>query len=1195
MAASAVLHAMNGDKLHPFFARSVNGNYSDTEPGSDAPTDEISTIDGASEKHTKATKRRKPRNGDGKTQQTLQELVQPQSNDTQPQETQRRQEIPDSCSSEAILSTPPRKQRKTIQKSLVPLAQKTLRPLEVPDSCSSEPLLSTPPRKRRRTSEVEPLEADDNNDVSLPAEHAREDVTPRGPPSPRVVISVSSPLPTKPPQPEEPATPPKKMLRLTAAGKFSSPISKKPKEEEQPAEEKRRRGRPRKAKEVEQDRHLLVGFSYDNEGDIGSRIDRILAGEETIANVFQPTPKKQRTPRKKQPAKPTHPFFTGKAKEQPPALKQESPRKTSAVTPGKLRRQTMSVHQKHQAPEVNENYTSALLKDRLMMKHPGAREAAWPNKEQVHVRDLDVDEMRIAHEVVTAIPQKRKRKAASKPFPPEEAILNQLTSCLAPEAEGKIRDDGFRDPHPSLRVPQRLLLSGEDIALRVKSELIAAHAQEVADETHPPARHPALSDALERVSNSLSAFDEICGETQSWTQKYAPSTAAQVLQPSKETTALRDWLTSLTVTAVEGVSRVDLKPSSKAETKPKRKRRRKNEEMDGFLVESDEDMRDMDELTDPEDPPATSIGRHAVKSVVQIVSDGVKSSNAVLLSGPHGCGKTAAAYAVAKEVGFRVFEINPCERRSGKDVLDRVGDMAENHLVKHHGTDTGETSSTEEPGRLDEAFQRDLASGRQGKMASFFKPKAEAKQVSSRKVAKTKANIIDAVQKAIKKPTKNQQQSLILLEEVDILFKDDKDFWTTVLKLIATSKRPFILTCNDEDLVPLQAISLHAILRFSPPSVDLAIDYLLLIAAAEGHLLKRDAVMSLYESKRHDLRASISELDFWCQMAVGDPRSGLGWIYQRYPPGSDVDHLGRKLRVVSDGTYQSGMGLAPDATLNGEKKLLWQWHEFGVDPATALGWYNMPPPNAKTLSSLKSYCRFADSLSAVDRYAGATDHDRLDITQPPMPNRARSQYIEGSPLLQTDQHMDYSAMSQQLAAVSALSTWRASGLLQLDQVEDVLGSGVLSSNSNSYANTTLRRADFACFDAISTSSDNTVFSGPNLTQSAFDGPFATITTDLAPYVRSIVHFDLASAELREQLNHAEGGHPKRLRATRAARSALEGSQRASTRREKWFPKDLNLEAVIATGGTEWPRLLPAVDASAQDEAGTPFSSAETEL
>ena len=839
---------------------------------------------------------------------------------------------------------------------------------------------------------------------------------------------------------------------------------------------------------------------------------------------------------------------------------------------------------------------SGLLKDRLMFKHPGAREPAWPSKESAHVRGQS-GELESHHNLKTDQPfSKRKRKTANVPFPAEMSLLNHYNARLRPEEGGQLRTDGFREPHPSLTLPMKLLMSGEELGQRVAHELVAPIAQykeenPITGESSQLVVHTALERLYNRAQKCPSAFDESRGETSSWTQKYEPSCASEVLQPSREMNVLKDWLTSITVSAVEGSAKTEPKVVSKMEPKPRKKRRRKHDDLDDFLVDSDEEVRDMDELTDPVDVPSLlSNGRKCGKSVVQVASEGVKLSNAVLLSGPHGCGKTAAAYAVAKELSFKVFEISACERRSGKDVLDKVGDMTENHLVKHHGMEFGETSATEEPSGLEEAFQHDLASGKQGKMDAFLKPQTKAKKASPKKTAKRKMSTLQAVEKAIKKAPKEQKQSLILLEEVDILFKDDKDFWNTVLKLISTSKRPFIMTCNDEDLVPLQAMSLHAILRFSSPPTDLATDYLLLLAAAEGHLLRRDAVASIYQSKGHDFRAAIAELDLWCQMGVGDPRGGLGWIFQRYPPGSDLDDHGRKLRVISDGTYQAGMGLPRASSLDEESRLLWARHEFGIDPETALGWDSQRTDAFSHLLSLRSYSSFANSLSAADVYCSPTSGAALDTTQPPMPEKARSQYIDGLQLLQADESINYSDLSAELYIASTLAAFKAHNVFESNS-EDVLLNLQDTSQQNN-PDLTLTRRDFVCFDAISAPVESGLSSGPALAQSAFDGPLSLIATDLAPYVRSIAQYDQALAEQRERLTSDGRSAAKRARTTRAARSALEGGQRASTRREKWFPGALDLDAVLATGGRSWPRTsLEWVDGGERDGTQTPMSSA----
>ena len=1166
MAALAVLPAMNGEKgLHPFFARpsvqqDTNGTNSRDETAELAENSDGGQNDGKKPKET-GRKRKSPSSGitTKKTQKTLRELVNPGTQEPQDPNEYEVQQVPDSCPAEHV---------------------------------------DSPRRKRRRTDDDlvggDETRVAANDGLGNPAE-----TTPRRQQSPQVILVASSPLPaTVSEEPAEaPKTPPKKMLKLRASGKLASPISRKATSDMIASEEPRRRERPRKSKEAEKAKQLVVILPYRKDADdFGQKIDRILRGEERVAEEIKATPKKQRTPRKRQPLKPTHPFFLGKPAEELPAPQKESPRKASAVTPGKLRRQTMGNARTQSAPEPVDTWTSALLKDRLMMKHPGAKEAAWPSKEQMHVRGLAQGDQLDLHRLSdTSTLPKRKRKSAKKPLPQEESLLNHFTSRLIVEPEGELREDGFREPHPSLRLPEKLLISGEELAQGIERELSLAHPDDGVDELslpHAKSSHPALQKLRRSLPDSSTAFDEGRGETFSWTQKYAPTKAAEVLQPEKQMKVLKSWLTSLTVTAVGGTSKQEARPAAKLQAKPKKRGRRKNDELDDFLVDSDEEVRDMDELSEPEDDLSVLDKRKGAKSTVQATGDGVKLSNAVLLSGPHGCGKTAAAYAVAKELGFKVFEISPCERRSGKDVLDKVGDMTENHLVRHHGTDTGETSAAEEPGRNDEAFERDLASGRQGKMSTFFKPNVKTNKASpKKKQPKEKAKVIEDL--PIKKPSKDKQQSLILLEEIDILFKDDKDFWATVLKLISTSKRPFIMTCNDEDMVPLQAMTLHAILRFSQPPVELVTDYLLLIAAAEGHLLRRGAVKALYISKGFDLRAAIAELDFWCQMGVGDSRGGLNWIIQRYPPGSDLDEQGRRLRVVSEGIFPKGMGVLPEPGLSEEDQALWAWKEFDLTPTTFLDWEN-GPVDASVPGTIKTYSRFADALSAADVYTDFLETPRLDMSQPPMPDKARSHYPEGLPLLQTNEFIDYTNIQRQLGIASVFATYRnLHGSGSIKDITKRLETNLTSSRNPKNDYTPLKRRDFACFDAISTPPDGVFSLGSALATSAFDGPLEPIAADLAPYVRSIVGYDRALAEQREQMN---GGsrNSKRPRTTRAARSALEGSQRASTRKERWFTKHLDYDAVLATAGKNWPKTIVCMEeVSSREGTETPSPSAES--
>jgi hypothetical protein len=145
--------------------------------------------------------------------------------------------------------------------------------------------------------------------------------------------------------------------------------------------------------------------------------------------------------------------------------------------------------------------------------------------------------------------------------------------------------------------------------------------------------------------------------------------------------------------------------------------------------------------------------------------------NCIVLVGPSGVGKTAAAYACAAELGFEVFELYPgMKRRSGKDVESAVGALGKNHMVGAGGSGGGAGSGR--PAHALAALMRGAAAT---ESASCEQTKvAAAKQAQAR-------------------------QSLILLEEVDVLYEEDKGFWSAVIELAADSRRPLVLTCNGED------------------------------------------------------------------------------------------------------------------------------------------------------------------------------------------------------------------------------------------------------------------------------------------------------------------------------------------------------------------------------------------------------------
>lgn len=213
----------------------------------------------------------------------------------------------------------------------------------------------------------------------------------------------------------------------------------------------------------------------------------------------------------------------------------------------------------------------------------------------------------------------------------------------------------------------------------------------------------------------------------------------------------------------------------------------------------------------------------------------------LILHGPSGSGKSSAVYAAATELGAYVMELNPSDKRSSKKLLEKLGGMGKSHLVHRSGINSPDF----------------------------------------------------------------QQKSIVLLDEVDILFDEDQTFWTGLDKFVETSRRPVIMTCRDPGLLPPNVIENHveSFVRFDHGSFENQKNALWLIALCEGHILDKFDLGGMIEKNKGDFRASLNELQFWCQMALGDRRSGINWMLT---DKERKDYHLEDVRIMSDGTHIGG-------------------------------------------------------------------------------------------------------------------------------------------------------------------------------------------------------------------------------------------------------------------------------------------------
>jgi hypothetical protein len=362
------------------------------------------------------------------------------------------------------------------------------------------------------------------------------------------------------------------------------------------------------------------------------------------------------------------------------------------------------------------NGLSALVKQ----KWPQQREAPWPNSESVHVQPDDRSSRVSSKRVHDSIPRRR------RVYP----IAVEKHDHTYPWHSG-----------PSSKPEANRQRSREDVGSITDRD----------DKASDSSQDAILPAATQRIRTEAS-HGKKAEKDSLWVDRWRPIRADQVLGNESRAIYLRDWLKELEVTA-------EVKAGKVIKRVEKRKKKPKGEDLDGFIVDNEEEEEAwFDHFRKPK-PGEIEVEEEEVDCNAEGRRQGLM--NAIVLQGPTGSGKTAAVYACAAELGFEVFEIYPGSgRRSGKDISHAVGNLGRNHMVSSGGIGGGATWK-------------------------------------GSKVVKTlgKADV--------------PRQSLILLEEVDLLYEEDKGFWASVVELISTSRRPVVMTCNGK-LLPRTALNCSA-------------------------------------------------------------------------------------------------------------------------------------------------------------------------------------------------------------------------------------------------------------------------------------------------------------------------------------------------------------------------------------------------
>lgn len=185
-----------------------------------------------------------------------------------------------------------------------------------------------------------------------------------------------------------------------------------------------------------------------------------------------------------------------------------------------------------------------------------------------------------------------------------------------------------------------------------------------------------------------------------------------------------------------------------------------------------------------------------------------ENNQIAVLLGPHGSGKTASVYAIAEELDYSVIEVNASSRRTGKRILKELEEATKSHRIK------------------------------KSKHKSPFERITKEDETS-----------------------KISQNSLILLEDIDLIFEEDEGFVSAAYQLASNTKRPIVMTCRNacphlNKMAPQQnKIYFHTV------NGNRASVLLELISLAEtGYRIPHNCLMKLLQAG--DLRQALLQLQY---------------------------------------------------------------------------------------------------------------------------------------------------------------------------------------------------------------------------------------------------------------------------------------------------------------------------------------------
>ncbi|KAL2638228.1 hypothetical protein AAZV13_06G103200 [Glycine max] len=333
-------------------------------------------------------------------------------------------------------------------------------------------------------------------------------------------------------------------------------------------------------------------------------------------------------------------------------------------------------------------------------------------------------------------------------------------------------------------------------------------------DTEPPSRF---------LQESMRSYYRSCvdkAENSLWTYKYKPTKAVEVCGNDESVNFLRDWLHLWHERRYK--SRKDISDMDKS------------------------DMRDVD------DDYKCSCSDYDSEDINE--EDSLQ--NVLLITGPIGSGKSAAVYACAEEQRFEILELNASDCRNGTAVRNYFGDTLGSLGFKRASEITSssqkKTTKLSPASALQSGKAADEVNDGVNELITISDDEAHIPSGSSQKLL-GKNNVVASCDKV---------QTLILIEDVDILSPEDRGCIAAIQQIAETAKGPIILTSVNPGL-PGNFDVLHV--SFMLPSPQELLCHLYTVCLTEGVNIHPLLLEKFIHSCDGDIRKSIMHLQFWFQ------------------------------------------------------------------------------------------------------------------------------------------------------------------------------------------------------------------------------------------------------------------------------------------------------------------------------------------